>query len=380
MGCRWDDSAMKILSFMNPVRFGGGERLMLDLGDYFRSQKVDFLVINLNRSLEFDEKLDGHAIRHVNIGNKGFKQTPRKSEYLMLMFRVLGRIPSIRKVVAAEHPDVVLANGFPSILLVALALSFMAKPPRMVYVHHFMKAKERAPVAVAYAFLLGRYDRIIAVSSRTKETLVAQFPRLQHKMVSVPNGIDCARFDIHEERHALRQRLNLPEGVLAICVGRLVAFKNQKALIELAANMEQKDFHVIIAGDGDDYQMLHDTIAERALDGRVQLLGPIDSEELPLYLRAADIFAYPSLKEGFGIVIAEAMAAYLPTVILRDIYIPEFGDGAIIAKDIDEFEAVIKHLAADGKLRRHLGMKARGYAEANLDISVTGRKFLEAIC
>ncbi len=370
---------MKILSFMNPVSFGGGERLMLDFGDYFTSQHIDFLVVNLNRSAPFEEKLAAHGLRSVNIGNVQFRQTPRKSEYVMLFFKLIGRIPAIRRTIAREAPDHVLANGFPTIVLVATALAFFGKKPKMIYVHHFMKAKENPLVAAVYAFFLNRYDTIVAVSSRTRDTLVEQFPGLRSKITFVSNGIECRRFAVAEDKATLRKKLGLPDGIIAMCVGRLTAFKNQRLLIDIAKSVGRKDFYTVIVGDGDEHESLSREIKERGLGDRVRLLGSIDSETLPLYLHAADLFPYPSLKEGFGIVIAEAMAAGLPTVILENIYIPEFGDAVMVAKDEAEFGRMTKQLVDDDRLRQSLGKKARAYAAEHLDISVTGKKFLETI-
>lgn len=364
---------------MNPVRFGGGERLMLDLGDYCRSEHIDFRVMNLNRSTEFEEKLIAHHAPFESLGTIYLPQTPSKAEYVILLIRSLKNIPAVARAISSERPDHILANGFPTIALVAGALWFTKERPKMIYVHHFMKAREHWLIGWAYQWILNRYDKIVAVSSLTRDTLIENFPALKEKITFVPNGIDCGRFVIASDKAELRKKLGLPNGILAFCVGRLAAFKNQKVLIDLASRIQDDRFHILIAGDGSEYENLTRMIGDKKLEHRVKLLGGIDSENLPEYLGTADMFLFPSLKEGFGIAVTEAMAAGLPVVILKNIYIKEFGEHLLVARDMSEFERMTKQLAEDPVLRGEIGTKARRYVVDHLDISVTGKKFIETI-
>ncbi len=370
---------MKILSFMSPVKFGGGERLMLDLGDYFKSEHISFSIINFNRSSEFEEKLVAHNIPFANLSNINFKQTPRKSDYLVLLARLLRCIPKTAKTIISESPDYVLANGFPPMFLVAAALWCWNNKPKMIYVHHSVKTRENWLIGFIYKLILNRYDKIVAVSSLTRDSLIESFPSLREKITFVSNGIDYKRFDIPDSKVSLRKKLGLPSGIIAISVGRLTRIKNQGVLIDLAKSMTHEDFHVLIAGDGDEYGNLSRAIQEGKLGDCITLLGGVDSEKLPYYLRAADMFLFPSLKEGFGIAVIEAMSAGLPVVILNSIYTEEFGDDLLVAKDDAEFKNMAMRLTKDEKLRNTIGSRAKKYIADHLDISITGKKFMEVI-
>jgi glycosyltransferase involved in cell wall biosynthesis len=112
------------------------------------------------------------------------------------------------------------------------------------------------------------------------------------------------------------------------------------------------------------------------LEYKVRLLGFIPSNEIPYYLKASDIFLYPSLKEGFGMVVLEAMAAGLPVVIFRDIYIEEFEKDILVASNEEEFINYTKQLIEDEDFRKELGEKLKQDA-LKLDIIKAIERYLE---
>jgi glycosyltransferase involved in cell wall biosynthesis len=112
------------------------------------------------------------------------------------------------------------------------------------------------------------------------------------------------------------------------------------------------------------------------LKSSLRLLGFIPSDEIPYYLKASDIFLYPSLKEGFGIVVLEAMAAGLPVVIFREIYVEEFGNNILVANNEEEFISYARQLVENKSFREELGGKLKQDA-LKLDIRKVAEKYLE---
>jgi glycosyltransferase involved in cell wall biosynthesis len=144
----------------------------------------------------------------------------------------------------------------------------------------------------------------------------------------------------------------------------------------VAKEIKRDDFYILIVGDGDEYENLKKEIEKEKLEDRVRLLGFIPSDEIPYYLKASDIFLYPSLKEGFGIVVLEAMAVGLPVVIFREIYIEEFGNDILVANNEEEFINYARQLVESKSFREELGSKLKQNV-LKLDIRKVAERYLE---
>jgi glycosyltransferase involved in cell wall biosynthesis len=369
---------MKILSILSPVKFGGGERLLLDKAKVFRDKGIEYVIVCLNRSPEFEKFLNEEGVNYFNLTNIEFKQTPSRKEYLFLFFKLLPKIFKLRKLIQKEKPNILLSNGFPAVFLVPLSVLFLKAKPKIFYVHHFQKQKENFLIRKIYLWFLRRYEKIIAVSSATTNSLKNVFPEIKEKILTIPNGIDTKRFEIKESKEELRRKLNLPDGILGICIGRLTPFKNQKFLLKVAKEINRDDFYILIVGDGDEYENLKREIEKEKLEDRVKLLGFIPSNEIPYYLRASDIFLYPSLKEGFSVVILEVLASGLPAVIFKNIYSEELGKNILVANNEEEFMSYARQLIENKSFREELGGKLKQDA-LKLDIKKVAEKYLEVI-
>jgi len=353
---------------LSPVKFGGGERLLLDQAKVFREKGIEYVIVCLNRSSEFEKFLREEKVRYFNLTNIEFKQTPTRKEYLFLFFNLLPQVFKLKKLIQKEKPDILLSNGFPAIFLVPLSVLFLKTKPKIFYVHHFQKQKENFLTRKIYLWFLRKYEKIIAVSSITAGSLKSVFPEIKEKILTIPNGIDIKRLEVKESKEELRKKLNLPDGILGICVGRLTPFKNQKFLIKVAKEIKRDDFYILIVGDGDEYENLKREVEKEKLENKVKLLGFISTDEIPYYLKASDIFLYPSLKEGFGIVVLEAMAVGLPVIIFKEIYIEEFGENILVANNEKEFINYSKKLIENEVFRKELGEKLKQDA-IKLDIN-----------
>jgi len=367
---------MKILSIITPIKFGGGERLLLDQAKIFREKGIEYIIVCLNKSSEFEKFLSQENVKYFNLTDIEFKQTPTRKEHLFLFFKLIFKIFKLRKLIQKEKPEVLLSNGFPALLLVPISVLFLKTKPKIFYVHHSQKQKEKFLTRKIYLWFLKKYEKVIAVSSATADSLKRVFPEIKEKILSIPNGIDTKRFEIKELKEELRKKLNLPDGILGICVGRLTPFKNQKFLVKVAKEIKGDDFNILIIGDGDEYENLKSQIEKEKLEDKVKLLGFVPSDEIPYYLKASDIFLYPSLKEGFGIVVLEAMASGLPVVIFKEIYIEEFGKNILVAINEQEFINYTKKLVEDKEFRKELDEKLKDDV-LQLDIRKVAEKYLE---
>jgi glycosyltransferase involved in cell wall biosynthesis len=126
--------------------------------------------------------------------------------------------------------------------------------------------------------------------------------------------------------------------------------------------------NVVLAGDGPSRESLVWLTAELRLDDRVRFLGEVTHEDVPRVLESCDIFAMPSLAEGFGVSALEASAMELP-VIASDIHgIPDVvrdGRTGILTppRDVTAIADAIARLLNDPELRGRMGAAGRAYVE-----------------
>jgi glycosyltransferase involved in cell wall biosynthesis len=170
-----------------------------------------------------------------------------------------------------------------------------------------------------------RSDRIIAVSAFTARQVVELLGYPAERVRVVPHGVD------------LPQRIRPVEAreKIVLTVGAVQKRKNTKRLIEAFAAMPE-GWQLWIAGSAgfEAGEMLRD------LPERVKVLGYVSDEELPrLYERAA-VFAFPSLDEGFGIPVLEAMAYGVPVVTSNVSALPEVAGEAATLVDPLDVEAI----------------------------------------
>jgi len=133
----------------------------------------------------------------------------------------------------------------------------------------------------------------------------------------IPNGIDFERFQDVERTHA-REKLGAGQDFLIMTVARLEKVKGLKYAIRamdiLYKKYQLSNIKYFIIGEGSERKKIENFIQRLGLGDKVVLLGQIKNEDVPNYLAAADCFLLSSLKEGFGIVVLEAMAASVPIV------------------------------------------------------------------
>jgi len=150
-------------------------------------------------------------------------------------------------------------------------------------------------------------------------------------------------------------------------VGELGARKNLQRLIAAFGRIASRIPHdLVIAGvpaADDGYpQVLHREAERWALEGRVQFLGFVPDDRLRSLYARCDAFAFPSLYEGFGFPVVEAMSWGRPTVASQESAIPEVaGDGALLVdpSSIDSIAEGLLAVLTDEGLRQRLGSRAR---------------------
>ena len=220
----------------------------------------------------------------------------------------------------------------------------------------FKAAKLWRPFAKFWlTFLYNRADLVLAVSGYTKTELEQM--GVTRRIEVLYNTIDTARYQTSaQEKARIRQKLQIsPDACVVVGVGQVQPRKRVDIFLDMAKKMPEGQF-IWVGGvpfgvaAADNYAM------QRMIKHpprNMRFTGVIPFAEVADYYKAADIFALPSEQETFGFVTVEAAAAGLP-VVLRDIhdYDDTFRDGAVMAKDDDDFWRCVKQLSSDPALIR----------------------------
>lgn len=213
-----------------------------------------------------------------------------------------------------------------------------------------------------------RASQVITLSQFTRDELVGRY-RLDPHRVSVIPLAAAPRFKPEADEHsrAAVSRLKLPESFV-LAVGNLQPRKNLRRLLGAFATARRSGLEhgLVLAGQpGWRAQELLHTIDSLGLREVVMLTGYVSDDELVALYNLADAFAYPSLYEGFGLPVVEAMACGTPVLTSSTTCMPELaGDAALLVdpSDEDALAAGLLRLAGDTALRAQL--HKRGLARA----------------
>jgi glycosyltransferase involved in cell wall biosynthesis len=217
---------------------------------------------------------------------------------------------------------------------------------------------------------------IVVTSPTTAQTLIDDFSVPADKiMVAVP-GTDAA-----PRAKGTGKPLQL------LSVGSVVPRKAFDVLVHALAPLAELDWRLSIVGAMDRspeaLATLEDAIAQAGLEHRVTLVGPAKQRELDVHYDAADIFAMPSLYEGYGMVLAEAMARGLPIVCTTGgaaaSTVPDAAGIKVPPGDIEAFSDAVGRLIADPELRRQMADAAWTAGQALPRWEATARQIAEVL-
>jgi glycosyltransferase involved in cell wall biosynthesis len=246
-------------------------------------------------------------------------------------------------------------------------------PLRIAHVHEYRDLKRQTVYRKLYTRWMHRwivkYAQHVLVPSRTtlesfcRLPLGAPGPQV-HLMYNV---VDLRRFARPVDRAAVRRSLGLPLGAsLVTYVARFAPHKNHVQVLRIARAMQESDLRVHFVLAGSHGEVMDDILAAARTHANVTVLAGLpDVAEL---LLASDLFLFPSLNEGFGIVAIEAAAAGLPVVATRMPSIeeacPPSHRSLMFPPDDDETaQRRIAAVLSDDGLRCRLAEDARRWAE-----------------
>ncbi|MBK8134489.1 MAG: glycosyltransferase family 4 protein [Chloroflexi bacterium] len=253
-----------------------------------------------------------------------------------------------------------VASAVPSVVTV-YDLSFVHFPQGL-------SAARRLYLRLLTPISCRRARRVIAISASTAKDLSNSFGIASEKIDIAPGGYDTERFiplpaDLVQN---FRQKHGLPERFW-LFVGTLEPRKNLLNLVEAYAGLPAHERLPLVIGGGKGwlYEDIFAAVERHGLKNLIRFEGFLPAENLPLWYNSAETFLFPSIYEGFGLPVVEAMACGTPVITSNVSSLPEAaGNSGILVdpKNVDALTAGLRKAFYDAEWRAQARLAGPGQA------------------
>ena len=229
--------------------------------------------------------------------------------------------------------------------------------------------KARAYSRLMLPAVAGKASRIITSSESVKSDIIKILKAQEEKITVIPLAA-AEEFRPVEDRDRIdkfREKYGLPEGYI-LYAGNMKKHKNLDVLLEAYNNLRKKrklDAPLVFSTAGRIDRSLVEKSSLMGISGSVKFLPFIPGDEMPLLYNAAAMFVFPSLSEGFGLPLLEALSCGVPCAASDRTSLPEVAGGAAVLVDPESaggFEKAIYDIMTDSSLRESLS--GRGLVRA----------------
>ena len=354
-------SDSKNICFFNSTPFwGGGEKWHFEAAVQTAEAGHSTYFVCTKES-QLSKKLAKHPVQqfHIGVTNRSFLN-PSKIKKLARFFK-------------EKQIDVVIFNS-PKDLKIGGKAAKKAGIKTIVYRRGI--AVEVKPKAFTKKLFNEVVTHFIFNSEATKNLLTKHYPEVLNKKKTavIYNAINFPQNT--EKQH------NSP--IVIGNAGRLVEQKNQVVIPQIAQLLKEKglSFQITIAGDGQLKKDIQAAIQKAGVEQEVKLLGFVDN--MSEFMSSIDIFISTAKWEGFGFVLAEAMAHGVPVLAFDLSSNPELvhdqSNGFLIAPDnLQQFANKLQELIEDESRRKEMGDVGHAFALANFESKKQFKKLMEFV-
>lgn len=364
-------SKKKILYLITKSNFGGAQRYVYDLAT--RLPKETFEVqVACGGNGQLTEKLQSKGIPALIIPN--LIRNVNVFQDILVFSHIL-------RILRRERPDIIHLNSSKIGGLGALAGRLVGVKKIIFTAHGWAWHESRSPFSRAIIKTLHWITvllchQVITVAEKERVEM-AEMPWTKNKLITIHNGVEVINF---LEKTTARDFLITKNPALAIhknslwigAVGELHKNKGYEYLLGAFGELHHQPVTpLVILGDGEEMQTLKQIVAEHKLTDRVFLLGHIP--DASSYLKAFDIFALTSIKEGLPYVILEAGLAGLP-VVATDVggiseIIEDKRTGVLVKPyDVGAIADAIPPLLNNAHLRQSIGDELQASVSKNFPV------------
>ncbi len=292
---------LRTLHLITSLDVGGVENQLAKVVSAYDRDSFSPSVCCVSHKGEIGEELERRGIRVEVLGEEPTSFNPR---LLRKLHHLLQR----------ERVTILRAHKYHSAFYGVLA-GRMAKVAAIVPSYHLPQAIRKPKRRLMIRFLSHLSDQVVTVSFAVKGNLRGMgIP--ESKIRVIHNGVDLREFQDLVPKEVAREELGIPRGKWVIGgIGRMKPQKGYGYLLRARPLLERaglSDYWVLLVGDGKARAELEQEAREMGCAEKVRFLGM--RRDIPRLLRSMDVFAFPSLWEGFGTSLVEAMAAGIPVV------------------------------------------------------------------
>lgn len=349
---------MKILLLTSHLNFGGISIYTVSLAKGLKNKGHDVLVASSGGDLV--PQLETEGIRHIKI------PIDTKSE---VGPKVLLTVFKLRKILKEEKVDLIHAQTRVT-QVVANSINRYLKIPYVTTCHGFFKARAGRLIFPCWG------SKIVAISEAVREHLVNQLKVAKDKVCLIYNGIDTNKFFKNyspEEKNSFCREYKLSSGPVIGIISRLSSVKGHEYLLSAFTQILESypTVRLLIIGDGPEKNRLVNLAKKLKIDDKVIFEKSTADTTKPLSIM--DIFVLPSLQEGLGLALLEAMAMGKPVIASKvgGIYtLVQHGVNGLLTVPADEkslAEAIVT-LLNDKEMARGMGQMGRRMVEEKFSL------------
>lgn len=284
---------MKILFIITGLGIGGAERLVTGLADEFSNQGHTVKIAFLTGKVLMKPKNQNIEIIDLGVNS---------------VFTMIKAYAKLINIIKNYRPDVVNSHLIHANILARL-LRLTIKIPKLISSAHNTNEEGRYRM-LAYRLTDWLTDITTNVSDEARDTFITHKAVKSNKIITIHNGISTNDFNYsNNNRITIRKQINCPINThILLSVGRLYEPKDYPNLFYALKTVQEKinNFHLYIAGEGPLKTSLITLLTDLKLTDKVTFLGA--RNDIAPLMSACDIFVLSSAWEGFGLVVAEAMA------------------------------------------------------------------------
>ena len=361
---------MKILYVLNSSKYGGMEVHVQDLIESMKSAGHEvFVMCPSGQMAEVYENL-GAVVEEARIG---FDIDP---VYIL----------KLKKFIQKNSIDVVHSHELKAVVNALLAGRLSKTKVNISHTHTPISEWRVSPIkkfftVKFYTWMVNRFSSSEIALTKSKKEVKMNEGIKGDKLEIIPNGLDTSKFIVSpiqriEYEKEIKNRFNLPDNSYVFGnISRVTKEKDHETLVKafnkfLDTQLFNKENYILfIAGGGDLEDKIKKLVKDLELEKNVVITGRFNEEDKIKFLSTFDSFVFPTLAEGFGIVLIEALCMGLPAICSDLDVLKEVGDKFVTffntGNEDDLAEKMIDEYNRIGGETKFVTEGAREYVEQN---------------